>query len=125
MSVTLCLLSASIALVTLGCSNCSPQDLQPSLRIPRRGIGFDWGVFYSQVQKDYEKQKVRKVKSVEDDMVEPVRCSIKELRPHISHGHCSQFGACVVGTSQYYGGLCFGKVRMSHDSIRIKRFYGT
>ena len=50
MSIPFCLLSASIALVTLGCSNCFPQEIQPSLRIPQRGIGFDWGVFYSQVQ---------------------------------------------------------------------------
>ena len=122
MNITLCLLSASIALVTLGCSNCSPQDIKPSLRIPRRGIGFDWGVFYSQVQKDYEKHPVRKVKSVEEDeMVEPVVCSIMEQRPHVSHGHCSQFGACVVGTSQYYGGLCFGKVITSYFHIHISR----
>ena len=42
--------------------------------------------------------------------METVSCSIMEQRPHVSHGFCNQFGACVVETSQYYGGHCFGKV---------------
>ena len=104
-----------------------PIILATSSRLPNiKGIGIDWGVFFSQVevkqlqlfgdmhfltfQKYHEEKKVPLVQVV-DQRVEGKRgCPVLKKRKYTHEGFCSQHNSCRVGKLQYFDGSCYEKV---------------
>ena len=96
-------------------------------RLPNtKGIGIDWGVFFSQVevkqlqlfnymypltfQKYHEEKKVPLVQVVDQRDEGKRRCAVLKKRKYTHVGFCSQHNSCRVGKLQYFDGSCYEKV---------------
>ena len=100
-------------------------------RLPNtKGIGIDWGVFFSQVevkqlqlfnymypltfQKYHEEKKVPLVQVVDQRDEGKRRCAVLKKQKYTHEGFCSQHNSCRVGKLQYFDGSCYEKVINHH-----------